>query len=152
MDICLEEHSTDSDGNTTTYTVFNGLFMEINMGYSIGTRMSITKNRNLGIGKDKLEMDSKEFEDYFNVYTDDKVKSMQLLTADVMEVFRQMYDASDKRGFDVSFIGDKVYIRIDYGTENVIDKKYINQDMQNLYLVTSILDTVDYAVEANHVL
>ncbi|MBQ4030835.1 MAG: DUF3137 domain-containing protein [Bacilli bacterium] len=159
MDILLEEETTDSDGDTHTTTVFNGLFMEVNMGYSIGTRMSITKNYDIGIGKSKLEMDSGEFEKCFNVYTDDKVKSMQLLTSDVMEIFKQMYASTDKYGFDVSFIGDKVYIRVyergslfDYGTESVIDKEYINKDMQNLYLVTSILDTIDYAVEANHVL
>lgn len=158
MDILLEEETTDQDGNTHTYTVFNGLLLEIEGSYGIGTKMSITKNRDIGVGKNKLEMDSKEFEDFFNVYTDDKVKSMQLLTAEVMERFKEMYGFS-KNGFDVTFNNGKLYLRLyssghmfDYGTEEVIEKEYITKDLQTLYLITAILDNIDYAIEANHVL
>ncbi len=158
MQLDVSHETTDKDGNTEVETIFYGLFIEVDLGYKIGTKMSIVENYNLGIGKDKLEMDSKEFEDSFNVYTDDKVKSMQLLTADVMETFKQMYQNASL-GFNVSFVGDKLFIRINradslfsYGTEEVIEKKYINEDMQDLYLITAIIDNIDYAVEANHVL
>ena len=158
MDICLQHETTDSDGDTHTTTVFNGLFLEVDLGYNIGTNMSIAKNYDTGIGKSKLEMDSKEFEDCFNVYTDDKVKSMQLLTADVMERLKELF-AFDPKGFDIAFSKGKLYLRFDdadylfsYGTEEVIEKKYITQDMNTLYLITVIIDNIDYAVEANHIL
>ena len=119
---------------------------------------TIERELEKGLKELLLEMDSKEFEDCFNVYTDDKVKSMQLLTADVMERLKELF-AFDPKGFDIAFSKGKLYLRFDdadylfsYGTEEVIEKKYITQDMNTLYLITAIIDNIDYAVEANHIL
>ena len=61
-----EETHTDSHGNTTTTrtTKFHGLFAQIRMEKSINSSLLIRRN-NLFARKNKLEMDSNEFEKLF---------------------------------------------------------------------------------------
>ena len=63
-----EETKTDSDGDThtETTTIFSGLFAKINIGKSIETELRIGTNRTIS-KRERLEMDSDEFEKYFNI-------------------------------------------------------------------------------------
>lgn len=82
-----ERTDYDSEGNptTTTTSVFNGLFSKINMNKSINSEL-IIRNRVGMFNKNKLEMDSQEFEKYFDVVSDNKIIGMQILTPDIMEI------------------------------------------------------------------
>jgi len=160
MDIDLDYVETDQNGKEDRTNIFSGIFAEIDLGFNIETRVAVTKDGLYGHGigcKYKVEMDSKDFEDLFNVYADDKVKAMQILTADVMEIFKQMYKVS-KDGFEVAIIKNKMYLRIPryrqlfyVGMNNLIEREYINEDIQSFYLITAIIDNVDYAVKHNNV-
>ena len=81
----IETH-TDKDGNTTREeeTIFHGLFSKIVIDKSINSKLEILPNRSL-LRKNKLEMDSSEFEKNFDVSATNKIIAMQLLTADIME-------------------------------------------------------------------
>ena len=74
-DLLVQEETKkrDKDGNETTETstIFNGLFGKISLGKSINSNLSITRDYGFSFfNKQKLEMDSYEFEKKFNVYTD----------------------------------------------------------------------------------
>ena len=148
-----------SAGETDT-SIFCGLFNKIFLSEDTGVRLSIVNKKDY-YGKQipdaKIDIDSTEFENKFNVYADDKVKAMQILTADVMEIFKQMYKVS-KDGFEVAIIKNKMYLRIPryrqlfyVGMNNLIEREYINEDIQSFYLITAIIDNVDYAVKHNNV-
>ena len=70
-EVKTEEESTDSDGDTHTSIVFYGLFGNIECAKNIGTKFKVRSDK--GIfgkmfkGKTKVEMDSQEFEKYFDV-------------------------------------------------------------------------------------
>ena len=117
-EVHTQQESTDSDGNRTTTTVFHGLFGVIDCCKNIKTKIKVRNDAgklgNLFSGKRKVEMDSTEFEKYFDIYAENKIITMQILTADVMALmidFREKY----KIKYELTIISDKIYIRFHTG-------------------------------------
>ena len=160
--IHLEDVRTDNDGNTYTVTVFRGLFCYLDLGYDIGTKICIAADA-LRFGKmgcaEKVRMDSKKFERFFDIYTNDKIKAMQLLTADVMEKLADLFNNSDD-GFDIVIDGRKMYIRVSLNNKmfainyfgELFDKKIISRDILALGTISNAIDLIDYGVESNHLI
>ena len=150
-----EETSTDSNGNTTTTrtTKFHGLFAKIQLNKSINTRLCIMENHRIS-KKNKLEMDSEEFEKFFDVSSDNKIVGMQLLTHDVMELLVSFKKIA-KIKYDVVIINDFVYLRFHTGTmfefsnfkNNIFDEKSLKKYYDILdftYSLSNILtDLID---------
>lgn len=126
-----EETSTDSDGNTTTsyVTLFHGLFAEIEMPKFLAFESKIRRNALLsGIfkGKQKLEMDSSEFEKIFDVNTTDKIQTMRILTSDVMQMLID-FKTKNKVTPEITLKENKLYIRFETG--NVFEPSLLKQDI-----------------------
>ena len=132
----------DSDGNKETHevTVFSGLFAKIDIQKSIQGELVIKQNGQI-FGKDKLEMDSSEFEKYFDVSSSDKIKGMQLLTHDIMElliIFRTQWGIN----YDIVIRNNGLYIRLHTGSmfESIFnDKEAIDKATTRKYY-----DTIDF--------
>ena len=107
---------TDSDGHTHTdrVTRFHGLFIKIKIDKSIKNNLTIKQNGTIQ-KKERLEMDSSEFEKYFDVSSNNDIIGMQILTHDVMELLLE-YRKYLKCPFDICIYEDIVYIRIHCGT------------------------------------
>ena len=160
--IHLEDVRTDNDGNTYTVTIFRGLFCYLDLGYDIGTKICIADDA-FRFGKmgcaEKVRMDSKKFEKCFDIYTNDKIKAMQLLTADVMEKLADLFNNSDD-GFDIIIDGSKMYIRVSLNNYmfainylgELFDKKTISRDILALGTISNAIDLIDYGVESNHLI
>ena len=156
-DLLVQEETTerDKDGNETTRTttIFHGLFGKINLNKSINSNLIITKNNGFSFfNKQKLEMDSYEFEKAFNVYADNNIIGMQLLTSDIQENILALYNKY-KIGFHISIIHDKMYVLFNTGSmfevfstkssPNEVLEKYFDI-MKFIYkLVDKILRTID---------
>ena len=112
-----EETHTDSDGDThtTTYTIFHGLFAKIVIEKSINTNLRITPGTKISVYKERLEMDSSEFEKNFNVYTPNKITGMQILTADIMEEILEFKNKT-KNAFDIFIDQNIIYLRFSCGS------------------------------------
>ena len=78
--------------------------------------MTITKDYGFSLfnNKQKLEMDSCEFEKAFNVYTDNNIIAMQLLTADIQEDILNLYNKY-KINFHIAIMHDKMYVLFNTG-------------------------------------
>ena len=110
-----EKKEKDSDGNETTErtTKFHGLFAKIKLNKTTQNNLIISPNSFIK-GMGRLEMDSQEFEEYFDVWTKDKIMGMQMLTSDIMELlvdFRKRLNMN----FDVRIFEDIIYIRLHIG-------------------------------------
>ena len=110
-----EETYTDSEGKTETRTItkFHGLFAKIVMNKSIIDELKIMKNGTMFL-KDRLKMDSSEFEKYFDVKASDKIVGMRLLTADVMEELVQFENKTNMK-FDIIIKQNELYLRFHSG-------------------------------------
>lgn len=137
-EVRTEEESTDSDGDTHTYTVFHGLFGNVECAKNIETTFKVRSDKGvLGKmfkGKTKVEMDSQEFEKYFDVYGDNKIIVMQILTAEVMAT---MMDFIRNSGiiYELTIDRDQMYLRFHTGTlfEPKIFKNSLDYDMLKKY-------------------
>lgn len=107
---------TDSDGHTHTdrVTRFHGLFIKMKIDKSIKNNLTIKQDGTIR-KKERLEMDSSEFEKYFDVSSNNDIIGMQILTHDVMELLLD-YRKYLKCPFDICIYEDIVYIRIHCGT------------------------------------
>lgn len=117
-EVRTEEESTDSDGDTHTYTVFHGLFGKVECAKNIETTFKVRSDKGvLGKmfkGKTKVEMDSQEFEKYFDVYGDNKIIVMQILTSEVMSTMIDFIQQS-KIKYELTINKDQMYIRFHTG-------------------------------------
>lgn len=134
--------STNSDGEKTTevVTLFSGLFAKIDMKKSIEGELVIKQDGHI-TGKEKLEMDSREFEKYFDVSSSDKIKGMQLLTHDIMElltVFRTKYNIQ----YDIAIKNNYLYIRLHTG--NMFESKFNDKEVIDKNITKKYYDIVDF--------
>ena len=133
-EVKTETESRDSDGDTTTYTVFHGLFAEIELNKNVNSCVKIRKNAISLFNKERIEMDSGEFEKKFNVYSTDKIIAMQLLTSDIMQMLLD-FKEENKLVPEITIEGNKFYIRFETGGvfEAKLMKKALDYDMLKKY-------------------
>ena len=156
-DLLVEEEKIvkDKEGNeeTETTTVFNGLFGKINLNKSINTNLIITKDYGFSsFNKQKLEMDSYEFEKVFNVYADNNIIGMQLLTPDIQEDILALYNKYDI-DFHISVMHNVMYVLFNTGNmfEVFSTKKNPNKVLEKYFeimkfvykLIDKIIVTID---------
>ena len=127
-EVHTENESTDSEGHTHRYTVFHGIFGYIKCSKSITTTLKIRSDKgilgNLFAGKTKLEMDSPEFEKYFDINTGNKIVAMQILTHDVMELMVE-YFKEYQIMYELTIRENQIYMR--FHTGEVFEPK-MNKD------------------------
>ncbi len=106
----------DSEGRTSYTTLFYGIAGQVNLPKDIGCYIKVVDNKfNLFFkNHDKLEMDMAEFEKVFDVETDNKIKAMQILTADIMTDLLDLVNSS-KVKFEFYIKNDVMYIRFHTG-------------------------------------
>lgn len=113
-----ETTKEDSEGNETTErtTKFHGLFAKIKLSKTTQNNLIIEPDNSFFVENDMvgLELDSQEFEAYFDVWSKDKIMGMQMLTSDIMELlvdFRKRLNMN----FDIRIFEDTIYIRLHIG-------------------------------------
>ena len=124
-EVKTEIETTDSEGDKTTHTLFHGLFAEVQLGKMINANMKIRRNNiSLFNKKYRVEMDSSEFEKFFNVYATNKIITMQLLTSDIMELLMN-FVKQNRIVPEITLEGSKFYIR--FHTGDVFEAKLMKK-------------------------
>lgn len=110
-----KETYKDSNGETKTriITKFHGLFAKIVINKSIIEELKIMQNGTQFL-KNKLKMDSSEFEKYFDIKASDKIVGMQLLTADVMQELVEFQNKTNMK-YDIVIKRNEIYLRFHSG-------------------------------------
>ena len=97
--------------NTYTEEIFQGIFARCTSLNNINTTIKITRNKlKILDSKDRIQMDSGEFEEYFDVYAEDKITAMRILTSEIMQClidFKNKYDLD----FEIVFKNNVIYSR-----------------------------------------
>ena len=123
MSEVLTEHKyKDSDGNTHYSTLFCGMLAKIETPKPFNARLYLRKDRkdkniisraftgNLPFNDLRVDLDSQEFEKYFDVYCTDKIIAMQLLTADIMQLLVNFQEEMDME-YELTIKNNCIYIR-----------------------------------------
>lgn len=137
-EVKTEDESTDSEGNTTTTTIFHGIFGQIESSKDILGFIKIHSDKGI-FGKmfgqkNRVEMDSSEFEKNFDVYGTNPIVVMQILTSDIMEMLIDFKENS-KINYEITIKGKKIYIRFHTGGvfEPKIFQKTLDYNMLKRY-------------------
>ncbi len=118
--------------------------------FSSPCEIKIVKNKFLY--KNKVEMDSEEFEKYFDVISDSQMIAMQVLTHDVMEEIVHFY-RDYGIDFKINIKENSIYIKFETGDvfKPKLLKKVIDNDL--LWVYYCILNfTISFSYEINKVL
>lgn len=114
-EVHTQDESRDEEGNTSITTVFHGLVAVIDFGKLVKANIKIRKDKIKIFDKNtRIEMDSGEFEEKFDVYTTDKIIAMQILTADVMQMILDFQAVAGLRP-ELTLAGNSLIIRFATG-------------------------------------
>lgn len=117
-EVHTQNESEDSDGNRTTTTVFCGMFGNIECSKNVQGTLKVHSDKGffgkIFKGKTKLKMDSADFEKYFDIYADNKIIAMQILTSDVMALMIDFIEQS-KIKYELTIKENQMYIRFHTG-------------------------------------
>ena len=154
-----EETRTDSDGHThtETTTIFSGLFAKINIGKSINNELRIKQNGTF-LKKNRLEMDSDEFEKCFDVISTNQIIGMQILTHDIMDMLVDFRNQL-KMPLDILIRDDIMYVRLHVGKmfeakfnkDAVIDKQSAKKYFDIVNFIYSLSKKMIQIVEETEV-
>ncbi len=151
-EVLTEYETTDSDGDEQYHTLFSGMFARIRTPKPFNARLYIRKNikeknvfaklsrRKLPFDNLRLEMDSQEFEKIFDVYCDNKIVAMQLLTADVMQMLINFYNEMGME-YEITIKNNVIYIR--FWSGKMFETGKVSQyslDKSNIYRYYKMLD------------
>ena len=134
---------------------FNGLFAKIDMGKSINCELRIMQDGKLALEENRLDMDSSEFERYFDVKASNQIIAMQILTADVMEELVK-FEKETKMKYDIYIRNNELYLRFHEGSldvnigkikDEVLDKKVLGRYFYMINftynLSTKLIETIN---------
>ena len=131
-------------------SVFKGTYIIIDIASQIPIFVRISKNKYVQ-SKNKVELDSNEFEKYFDVNSEDRILATRILTADVLQMLVDFYKKYNIK-FEIVFKENKIYINL-HTAEAFKIPKYKRIDKQQIYLYYAILEfTTNLSKEINKVL
>ena len=120
--------------------IFNGLFAYADSAKNINYFIKISKNKVIK-KKHKVDMDSSDFEEIFDIHSRNNVYTMRILTPEVMMLLWDFYQKYELK-FEVILSGNKIYLR--FYTGNIFDVKLFGNSMNknNLFIYYSIMEFV----------
>ena len=145
VDVHLQ-NVTGSGKNRHTEEIFQGIFGLTKCSKDINTYIKISKNKiKLFDNNSRVEMDSQEFEKYFDINTEDRIIAMQILTSDVMAMMID-FAKETKIKYELTIKVNHIYIRFHTGEvfEPRMFKKSLDYDTLKKYY-----DIIDFVFKVS---
>ena len=149
-DLTIQSHNE----NECRHDIFRGMFVQAKYNKNIGAYMKVSLNKLKSFNsKDKVEMDSSEFEEYFDIYSDNKIVAMQILTSDIMQFLTDFY-IKYKINYEIVFRNDTLYMRFFTGSmfeptllKNAMDKELLYMYYFIMNFIMDILKKVNKTLQ-----
>lgn len=108
----VNEEGQEIEDRVETYRGMYGVvYLNKNSMFNVGIYGDSIMRR---YRQDRIEMDSSEFEKYYDLVTDDKIRAMRIFTADLMEKYLDIR-RNHKHGIELKIMWDRVYFRFRCG-------------------------------------
>jgi len=112
---------------------FKGIFSHLKYDKGIGTYIKISKNANATFKyNEKIEIESTEFEKYFDVDAENKTVMKQLLTSNTMMLLMDFYDKC-KINYDIVVKDNNIYMR--FFMESLFEPKIFDKSIDKELLL-----------------
>lgn len=113
-DVHVEDRREDSDGDTHYVTLFNGPVAILTLPEYINLDLAVVNNRIKLFSGTRVEIDNPEFEEIYDVFSDNEVTTMRVLTPSVTTKLIDMYRKYDFH-FELKIINNQMYFRFHCG-------------------------------------
>jgi len=146
-DVHLEARRKDSDGDVYYVSLFNGPVVIVMFPNFINFDLRITNNSiNLFNNNNLIEIDNPEFEEIYDVYTNDPVKAMVALTP---AVTKKIIDLYKKHGyiFEFKFVQNYMFFRFHSGNLFVPNAKSAMDEAIGVTRYFEIIDGIKEIME-----
>lgn len=162
-EVKTEIRVSDSDGGSSTETLFHGVIVEALLKRTFYKELYL-KRDSKKIYKNapmktipKVELDSLDFENDFDVYSTDGIFAMRVLTHDLMEELTK-FEEDNNINVELTIKGDKLFIRFftgevfeaTLGAKSALNKptlyryyKILNFTFDFVYKMTDVLNGID---------
>lgn len=129
-----------SEGSTTHFKKFEGLFAQVTLKKSIHSKIFVFKD-SLIDGKEIIKTDSLSFNNYYDLYAEDKLLAMRILTSDVIDYILHLREEKNV-DFDFTIIDNQLSIRLHCSRmfEPPSQKDFLNKKV--LFSYYEALDTI----------
>lgn len=117
--------------------LFSGVFATITLNKKFNKKIRIINKGIAGsyyLNNESLKsvkMDNQKFDELFDVYAEDAISGMMILTHDIMELIENFYNNNNTK-LDISIIDNKIYIR--FFTGNIFEPLIYRNSMDKTYL------------------
>lgn len=122
--------------------IYEGIFSVTKLNIYLTDEIRIKPHEySLNSKYNRVQMDSKDFEKIFDVYSNSKILAMEILTHDIMEELVYFYN-SYKIKFEIVLKNNNIYIRFDTGAmfePNILSK---SNDIKTLWIYYNVLKFV----------
>lgn len=138
----ISDISLEVEARKFSYKIWNGVFSFSQINTKIDGELRIKRNKLLKVyNKKRIELDSVEFEKYFDVYGNSNILGLEILTHEVMEEILQFYNMY-KIDFEIVIKENRIYIKYDVGDifEGTIFSKSTN--MKSLWVFYNLINFV----------
>lgn len=139
-DVCIQEESTDSDGDSTTTTLFRGRWMVFDFNKEFKANLQVVQKgfknakRKRFFGKEeekykKVEMEDVSFNNEFKVFAQNEHDAFYILTPQMMERIRKVANGIEGR-LIFCFVGNVLHIGIHTNKDSFEPKLMKELDME----------------------
>lgn len=149
-DIIVKNVVQLTDGNVVEENLFAGCFVSVNNMVETDMLIRIVKNKkklfndsDYNVVNNKIKMDNTEFEEYFDIYADDKIEAMRILTPDVMDDLVEFSKTGLK--FEITINNDKLYLR--FFTGKMFEPPSIFESTMNISLLYTYYCVLTFVYE-----
>lgn len=125
-EILTQKRVQDDEGHIYYQNIFSGLFIDAKLTKNINSTIYFKKDKgnnsflnkiplfNSPLNKMKIELDSPEFEEVFDVFSDNRMLTMQILSVDIMQMIVE-FKREMKFDFEITIKENDLFIRFKCG-------------------------------------
>jgi hypothetical protein len=153
------EKDKDGKEQTEETVLFHGMFGEVELHKSTSARIRLDLDSFMRkYSKDRIEIDSEEFESYFDLSSDNRMLAIQIFTSDMIEKLLEIKNINKQYNYELKIIGDKLVFRYKCGDLFEppafgigINRERVKDYFRNIYypveLVRSLVECINYAID-----
>lgn len=151
----LEEYrDIDDELKQRIITKFSGVYGFVRCSNTIEKDIYITSNLNSNkYNNRRIEIDSLEFEKYYDCFSEDKITALKIFTPELIEKLVE-FQKSQENIFEIKISEDMVYFRVHCDNfleancrENAVDEKLIKEHydtlMYPIYILENLLNRIE---------
>lgn len=133
----VETYNENGHTEKHSYETFSGLYGVVKLKRNLLTEINIYGNSHGNrFDKDRIEMDSAEFEEYYDLFTKDKILALKIFTPELIEKFNELKREHPKYNFELKIENERIYFRFRCGHglfEPPIFKSDLDKEMLRKY-------------------